>query len=233
MAEAPQAADAPVCVVVGVGPGMGEALARAFAGARWRVALMSRSEDKLRPLAQELGGVAISCDATREDNIRQAMDRVRAELGPVHTLIWNVGNATWGDLDKLDMGGMNLAWQTNASGLFVGAQAVVADMRAAESGNILVTGATASRRGKPFTTAFAAGKAAQRSLCQSLARQLWPEGIHVALVILDGMVNIPDREVPEPRREPAAAAVTYLHLAQQPRSAWTFELEVRPSAESW
>ncbi len=223
-----------VCVVVGVGPGLGEALAREFASSGWRVAVMSRRVDKLVPLAEELGGLAVACDATEPESIRSALQQVREQLGPVHTLVWNVGSGVWGDLDKIDVDGMELAWRTNALGLFVAAKEVVGDMRAASGGNLLVTGATATRRGKPFTTAFAAGKAAQRSLCESLARQLWPEGIHVALVVIDGMVKLPSTERPEEQLIlPEDAAVTYRHLATQPRSAWTFELEVRPDVESW
>ena len=227
-----------VCVVVGVGPGLGEALSRQFAAAGFKVAVMSRNAQKLSSLASDIGGVAISCDATDEASILQAMAQAREQLGPIHTLVWNVGNATWGDLDKVEVAGMELAWRTNALGLFIAAKEVVSDMRAAGSGNILVTGATATRRGKPFTTAFAAGKAAQRSLCQSMARQLWPEGIHVALVIIDGMVHLPGRpelaERPEGTLiEPPEAARTFLTIAQQPRSAWSFETEVRPHVESW
>ena len=225
---------AKVCAVVGVGPGLGEAVARQFHEAGYRLALLSRSEEKLVPLAKELGGVAVSCDATDEQSIQAAMSRVRSELGPIHTLVWNVGNGVWGDLDKLEASGMNLAWNTNSLGLFVAAKAVVGDMRAAGDGAILVTGATASRRGKPFTTAFAAGKAAQRSLCQSLARQLWPEGIHVALVVIDAQVRPPGGASTEGAMlEPKDAALTYLSVAQQPRSAWTFELELRPHDENW
>ena len=228
----------PVCVVVGVGPGLGEALARAFAGAGWRVALMARTPAKVEALAQELGGVGVACDVMDHDAITAAFAAVKEQLGPVHTLIWNVGSGVFGDLDKVGVDAMNLAWGTNALGLFVAAKAVVDDMRAAGEGNLFVTGATASRRGKPFTTAFAAGKAAQRSLCQSLARQLGPEGIHVALTIIDGMVlpADPARRGSRPEADfiaPVDAAKTVLYLASQPRSAWTFELEVRPHGESW
>ncbi|MBX2802646.1 MAG: SDR family NAD(P)-dependent oxidoreductase [Myxococcales bacterium] len=226
--------DAKVCVVVGVGPGLGEALARTFAREGWRVAVMARSVDKVRALADDIGGLAVPCDATDNDAIRQAFATVREQLGPVHTLLWNVGSGVFGDLDKVDVAGMELAWRTNALGLFVAAKEVVGDMRAAGEGNLVVTGATASRRGKPFTTAFAAGKAAQRSLCQSLARQLWPEGIHVALVVVDGGIRPADTDrPPETMLAPADIATTALHLARQPRSAWTFELEVRPHVESW
>lgn len=224
--------EARVCVVVGVGPGLGEALARTFSTEGYRVALLSRREQKLAALASELDGVAVACDATDPASIRAALAEVRRRLGPVHTLLWNVGSAVWGDLDTVDEDGMELAWRTNALGLFAAAKAAVADMRAAGEGAIIVTGATASRRGKPLTTAFAAGKAAQRSLCQSLARQLWPEGVHVALMIIDAGVGPRGGDDPG-KLDPNHAARTAFYLTQQPRSAWTFELELRPHVERW
>jgi len=229
--------DAPVCVVVGVGPGLGEALARRFAAAGWRVALMARTVSKVVALAEELGGIGVACDATDEDSIKAAFASVRAQLGEIDTLLWNVGSGVFGTIDNIGIDGMELAWRTNALGLFIAAKEVIPGMRAAGAGNIIVTGATASRRGKPFTTAFAAGKAAQRSLCQSLARQLGPEGIHVALMIIDGgVMPPPERRGDKPVEaflSPPDVAQTALHLVQQPRSAWTFELEMRPHLESW
>jgi NADP-dependent 3-hydroxy acid dehydrogenase YdfG len=228
----------PVCVVVGVGPQLGAALARAFAGAGWRVALLARTVSRIEGLAEELGGVAVPCDVMDSDSITAAFAEVKRALGPVHTLLWNVGSGVFGTLDQVDVSAMDLAFGTNARGLFVAAKAIVGDMRAAGEGNILVTGATASRRGKPFTTAFAAGKAAQRSLCQSLGRQLGPEGIHVALMVIDGQVLPHDPaqrgdRAPESFIDPLDVAETALFLANQPRSTWTFELEVRPHLESW
>lgn len=223
----------PVCVVVGVGKGIGESLVRTFAKEGYRVALMARTASKIEALAAEVGGLAVPCDATDEASIVAAFAKVAEDLGPVHTLLWNVGSGVWGDLDKVEVAGMELAWRTNALGLFVAAKQAVGGMRAQGGGAILVTGATASRRGKPFTTAFAAGKAAQRSLCQSLARQLWPEGIHVALVVVDGGVQMPDQPTKDGLLLPDDIAFTTLHLAKQPRSAWTFELEVRPNLENW
>ncbi len=228
-----------VCAVVGVGPGLGEAYARAFAEAGWSVALLARSAGKLEALAEELGGLAVPCDVTDDAAIGAAVDAIEAELGPIHTLVWNVGSGVFGDLDAIGVDAMELAWRTNARGLFVAAQRVVGGMREAGEGNILVTGATASLRGKPFTTAFAAGKAAQRSLCESLARQLWPEGVHVALIIVDGLVDLPSVRARMPDRDdasfvgPAETAQIALHLARQPRRAWSFQVEARPSVESW
>lgn len=229
----------PLCVVVGVGPGLGEALARTFAAQGWRVALVARSADHIGPLAEELGGLAVTCDVTHVLALKGALAELKDTAGPVHTLLWNVGSGVWGNIDEIDIDDMEFAWRTNTLGLFVAVQEVIADMRVAGRGNLVVTGATASRRGMPFTTAFATGKAAQRSLCQSLARQLGPEGIHVALLVIDGMLDLPStrQRMPDKPDEvfisPTAAAQTALHLCQQDRTAWTFELEVRPHLERW
>lgn len=227
----------PVCAVVGVGPGLGEAYCRQFAAAGWRVAVLSRKPDTA--LADELGGVAVSCDATSDDSVQAALHAVADQLGPVHTLIWNVGSATWGKIDEIDVQGLELAWRTNVRGLFVATQTVLPGMRAAGQGNLLITSATAALRGKPFTTAFAAGKAGQKSLAESLARTLGPEGIHVGLIVVDGLVDLEKTRARMPDRpdeafvDPAAVAATALHLARQDRRAWTFQLEVRPHVESW
>ena len=229
----------PVCVVVGVGPGIGDALARRFTREGWRVALIARSTDHILPLATELDGAPYTCDVTDTDALRTTFGRIREEVGPVHTLLWNVGSGVWGDLDAVDEDALELSWRTNTLGLFTAVKASIGDMRARGSGKILITGATASRRGKPGTLAFAAGKSAQRSLAQSLARQLWPEGVHVALVVVDGVVDLPRTRERMPDKpdaffvRPSEVATTFVHLARQPRSAWTFELEVRPFGESW
>lgn len=219
-----------VAVVVGVGPGLGGALAERFAAEGYRVAQVSRSGS---------GTDHFSCDVTDEASLRSTFEAIREQLGPVHTLLWNVGSGVWGDIDALEPSALDLAYHTNARGLFLAAQACVADMRAQGGGNLIVTGATASLRGKPFTTAFAAGKAAQRSLAQALARKLWPEGIHVALIIVDGMVDLPRTRERMPDKgdevfvSPDGFADAALFLCNQSRRAWTFELDVRPHVESW
>ena len=231
--------DAKVCVVVGVGPGLGGASALAFSNAGFAVASVARSEERVQRWAGKTGGKGYTADATDESSIRRVLQRIADEMGPIHTLVWNVGSGTFGNLDQVGPEALDRGFQTNARSLFVAVQEVVGPMRDSGQGNILITGATASRRGKPFTTAFAAGKAAQRSLAQSLARQLWPQGIHVALVVVDGMVDIPSSRARMPNAPtnafiaPAAYGDTLLFLAGQDRTAWTFELEVRPAIENW
>ena len=230
----------PVNVVVGVGPGNGMALARRFSGEGRRVALLARRGDKLEEFAASLpGSVPIVCDVSKLDDIARAFADVRERMGPVSSLLYNAGSANWGDADSLAPEDLDSGFAINARGLFACVKQVLPDMRAAGAGVIGVIGATAALRGKPKTLAFAAGKAAQRSVAQSLARQLGPEGIHVFYLVVDGMVNLartreamPDRP-DEDFLEPEHIAEVAWSVAQQPRSAWTFELDVRPFKETW
>lgn len=221
-----------VCVVVGYGPGIGGAEARRFAEEGYTVAALSRS-------GKTDVGKGYACDVTDGDALSAVFAAILADLGPIDTLLWNVGSGTWGDIDAIDATALDLSYQTNARGLFLATQAVLPSMRDNGGGNIVITGATASLRGKPFTTAFAAGKAAQRSLAESLARKLWPEGVHVALMIIDGMVDLPGTRANMPTApdeafvSPDGVAEAALFLCRQKRTAWTFQLELRPAIEAW
>lgn len=223
----------PVCVVVGVGPKNGRAFAARFAEDGYAVALLSRSTDYSSRLAEELGARAYACDVTDPDAIAAAFAKVRQELGDVDVLLYNVGNAQFGTLDDVPDEAFEKGWVINVRGLLQSTRQVLGPMREKGKGAIIVTGATASLRGKPFTSAFAQAKAAQRSLAQSLARQLGPEGIHVALLIVDGGIGTDDQDADSNALRPSDIAETVLHLAKQPKSAWTFETEVRPFNESW
>ena len=224
----------PVCAVVGVGPKNGQALAEKFSREGYKVALLSRNMEYLKGLATELGDAkAFSCDVLEADSIAAAFTGVENDLGPVDVLLYNAGAGAFGDLDEISDEDFERAWRVNALGLLKSARAVLGGMRERKKGAIIVTGATASLRGKPFTTAFAAAKAAQRSLAQSLARKLGPEGIHIGIVIVDGVVRGSMPGADEDFIAPEDIAETVHYLATQPRSAWTFELDVRPFKESW
>lgn len=231
-------ADPKVAVLIGVGPGTGEALARRMAQDGYRVALLARSGETTEPLAQELSGIAVRCDASQPEDLRRALDEVRERLGPAHALLYNAGSGSFGGLDDVDEADLERAWRVNVLGLFTAVKALRNDL-VANQGAVVVTGATASRRGVPFTTAFAQAKMGQRALCESLARALWKEQVHVALVVVDGVIDLPrtrERMKDKPDEffvKPDEIAVTVAHLMRQPRSAWTFELEVRPFGESW
>lgn len=223
----------PVCVVIGVGPKNGQAFATRFADEGYAVALLSRSTDYASALAGELGAKAYACDVTDSAAIERAFEQIRRELGDVDVLLYNAGSGQFGTFDDVRDDAFEQGWQINVRGLLQCTRQVVGPMRDKGEGAIIVTGATASLRGKPMTAAFAQAKAAQRSLAQSLARQLGPEGIHVALVIVDGMVGTDDQESDAKALRPADIAHTVYHLATQPRSAWTFEVDLRPYNESW
>lgn len=223
-----------VCVVIGIGPKNGRAFAEKFAKEGYAVALLSRSTDYSGPLAETLGGKAYACDVTDPAAIERAFAQVREDLGDVDVLLYNAGSGQFGTFDDVPDGEFEKGWQINVRGLLQSTRQVVGPMREKGSGAIIVTGATASLRGKPFTAAFASAKAAQRSLAQSFARQLGPEGIHVALVIVDGGIGTDELTGEEGTQlRPSDIAETVYHLATQPKSAWTFEIDVRPFKESW
>lgn len=230
----------PVAAVIGVGPGTGRALARRFARGGHRIALLSRSADALDAMAAEIGDAkAFACDASDPDRVREAIIEVETSLGPVTHLLFNAGSGVFGGIDEVDDAALEQAWRINALGLFAAAQAVAPRMRAAGRGSIVVTGATASLRGGASFLAFAQAKAAQRSIAQSLARKLGPEGIHVALIIVDGMIDLERTRARMPDApdekflRPDAIADAAWYLAEQDPSAWTFELDLRPHVERW
>lgn len=229
-----------VCAVIGVGPGNGAALARRFAADGYAVALMARSTKTTEALAEELADArSFACDVGDAASVAGAFAAVRAEMGEVDVVVFNAGSGVFGALDDVSAADFEASWRVNSLGLFLVAKEVTPAMRAAGEGAVIVIGATASRRGTARTTAFAPAKAAQRSLCEALARQLGPDGIHVALIILDGVVDLPrTREVMKDKSDdffikPSGVADLASMLVRQDRSAWTFEAEARPFGETW
>jgi NAD(P)-dependent dehydrogenase (short-subunit alcohol dehydrogenase family) len=230
----------PVCVVTGVGPGTGLAVARRFAAEGYRVAMLARSAEALARFAAATPGThPVPCDVTDPAAVTSAIARVRAELGAPSVLVHNAGNAVFGSVLDVSETAFEAGWRVNAYALFLLARAVVPDMVASGTGTILVTGATASLRGGAGFAAFASAKAAQRVLAQSMARSLGPKGIHVAYVIVDGVIDMPNTRAfftDKPDDfflKPDAIADTYFHLTKQDRSAWSFEVDVRPFGEKW
>ena len=231
----------PVCVINGVGPGNGAAFARRFAAAGYRVALIARSADFCDSLAAEIGDSAhaYQCDIGDPTGVSETFARIREALGPVEVLLHNAGAGIWGDFESLELSAFEQSWRVNTLGLVAAARAVAPDMRRAGHGSIVVTGATASRRGAAKTAAFASAKGAQRNLTESLAKQLWPDGIHVSTIMIDGIVDLPRTRERLPDKpdtfflDPDDVAETAYWLVQQPRSAWSFEVEARPFGESW
>jgi NAD(P)-dependent dehydrogenase (short-subunit alcohol dehydrogenase family) len=230
----------PVCAVVGVGPGNGAAIARRFSGAGHRVALLARNTNFTSGLANELGdALAVACDITDEKNVVEAFRQIREKLGDVSVLVYNAGAGAWGTVEDITPSDFEANWRVNALGSLLASRQVMPAMRDSESGSIIFIGATASRRGSAMTAAFAPAKAAQRALAESMARHLWPSGIHVAMVIIDGIVDLPRTRKSMPDRtdeffvKPSSVAETVYHLSTQERSAWSFEVEARPFGERW
>jgi NADP-dependent 3-hydroxy acid dehydrogenase YdfG len=234
------ASSKPLCVVLGVGPGNGMSIARKFDAEGYALALCARHGDRMAEAAAGLGSArGYACDVTDPASLETALTGIRADFGPVDTLVYNAGSGVWGNLDDLGADDLRASFDVNAAGLFSAAKAVVPDMRAAGRGTIVVIGAGAALRGRPGTVAFAAAKAAQRSVAQSLARQLGPENIHVAYVGLDGVVDLDRSKARMPDKpddfflSSAGVAEAAFALASQDRQAWTFELDLRPYGETW
>jgi NAD(P)-dependent dehydrogenase (short-subunit alcohol dehydrogenase family) len=230
----------PVCVVVGVGPGTGAAVARRFAAADHSVALLARSTQTSNALARELPDSRVyACDATDAVSVGRTVLAIERDQGPISVVAYNAGYGTWGTIETVPPEALEDAFRVNTIGLMHVTQAVLPGMLERGTGSIIVTGATASRRGGAKTAGFSPAKAAQRTLCESMARHLWPKGIHVALIIVDGVIDIPGQRSMMSSKpdsffvQPDAIATTVHHLATQPRSAWSFEVEARPFAENW
>jgi NAD(P)-dependent dehydrogenase (short-subunit alcohol dehydrogenase family) len=227
----------PVCVVAGVGPGNGLATARKFAEGGYRVALLARSEGPLREFESDVPeSRAYPTDLTSESEVVTTFERIHEELGPVHVLVQNAAGFAHGGLLETTPAQLEASWRCGPWALLLTARAVVPSMLQTGGGSIIVVGATASMRTNGQFLAFAAAKSALRSVSESMAKDLGPQGIHVAHVIVDGIID-------RPRTEPAGAlpvflkpesiAVNIWNLVQQDPSAWTFELDLRPCREKW
>jgi len=237
------ASEQPVAVVIGVGAGLGAAIARRFA-AGYTMALVARSAPYLAQLTREIeaqGGraLAVAADVARAAEIDTAFATIRAQLGAPDVLIYNAAMRPFGRLMETKPSTFENTWRVNAFGAFLAAQQVVPAMLERGHGVILFTGATAGTKPFPTSAAFGPAKFAMRGLAQVLARDLGPQGIHVAYVNVDGPIDMPfiRQRMPDAKEEdllkPAAIAESYWHLAHQDPSAWTQELDVRPFKEKF
>ena len=230
----------PICAIIGIGPGNGAAIARCFAREGYHLALLSRSTAFSEKLATELGTArTYTCDAGNPESVKSAFAGIRKNLGEVDVLVYNAGSGVWGNVEQVSATDLENAWRVNVLGAFAATHEVIPAMKQRGAGSIIFIGATASRRGAARTAAFAQAKAAQRALAESMARHLWPAGIHVALVVIDGVVDLPRTRERMPEKpdsffvKPDGVAATVYWLTQQPRSAWSFEVEARPFGETW
>jgi NAD(P)-dependent dehydrogenase (short-subunit alcohol dehydrogenase family) len=237
-----------VCCVIGAGDATGSAVARRFAKEGYTVCVARRTATALKPLVDQIiveGGraVAFGLDARREDQVVNFFQHIEAEVGPVEVLVFNVGgNVRFPILETTSQKYFKV-WEMCAMAGFLAGREAARIMLPRGRGTLLFTGATASLRGAAGFSAFAGGKAALRALAQSMARELGPKGLHVAHVVIDGMIDTAftrehfaqrvEEVGPDGILNPDHIADAYWWLHEQPRDAWTFELDLRPSAERW
>jgi NADP-dependent 3-hydroxy acid dehydrogenase YdfG len=223
---------AKVCAVFGFGPGLGTATAKKWSAEGFKVALLSRNLEKVQAAESSIpNSKGFACDVSDPKSLESAVISIEKDLGPIHTIIYNAGNGVWKTWDKIELDQFDMAMKTNCHGLLKATQLVAPGMIQRGEGAIMITGATASMRGKPVTVGFAPSKGAQRLLAQSLARDLGPKGVHVGLFIIDGSVGTDDKD--PAKIDPNAIADTYWNVANQPKTCWSFETEVRPAIENW
>ncbi len=229
----------PVAVVVGVGPGLGSAVARRFAAAGFKVAVARRRPAESAGLAEEIGGRAYACDATEQDSVEAMFAAIDQELGGPQVVVYNAGAYKPGGILDIEAADFERCWRIGCLGGFHVGQAAAKRMVEAGAGTIIFTGATASLRGSAKFANLAVPKFGLRALAQSMARDLGPRGVHVAHTIIDGQIageragyRAEDRGE-DSVLAPDAIAEAYYQLHVQPRSAWTQELDLRPCMETF
>jgi len=224
-------------LIVGAGSGLSASLARAFAKIGMKVALAARTVEKLEPLARETKATIFVCDATRHADVEKLFVDLDAAAATPDVVVFNASYRARGPMAELDPREVEKSIQVSAFGGFLVAQAAVRRMLPRKHGAILFTGASASVKGYAQSAPFAMGKFALRGLAQSMARELAPQGIHVAHFVIDGGIRSTRRteppDKPDSLLDPDAIAQSYLHVLSQPRSAWTWEIELRPWVEKF
>jgi NAD(P)-dependent dehydrogenase (short-subunit alcohol dehydrogenase family) len=224
-------------LIVGAGPGIGASVARALSAAGLRVAIAARDAERLRGLAEAAHAEPFPVDAADPAAVAQLFETVEAKIGVPEVVIYNASARARGSIEDLDPEAVRRAVEVSAFGGFLVAQQAARRLVPRGAGAILFTGATASVKGFPLSAAFAMGKFALRGLAQSTARELAPKGIHVAHFVIDGGVRSATRPDPADRPDstldPDAIAQSYLDVLRQPRSAWSWEVELRPWVETF
>ncbi len=226
-----------IALIVGAGSGLSASLARAFTREGLRCVLAARRADKLKPLCDELGATAVACDSSQPAQVEALFKQLDQLTDAPAVVVYNASGRVRGPLIGLDPKLVADAIAVSAYGGFLVGQAAAKRMLIKGAGTILFTGASASVKGYAQSATFAMGKFALRGLAQSMARELAPQNIHVAHVVIDGGISSAERPVPADKPDsllhPDAIAQTYVALTQQPRSAWTWEIEVRPWVEKF
>jgi short-subunit dehydrogenase len=225
-------------LIVGAGAGLSAALARRCSRDGMAVVLAARDTGKLAALAQETGATTIACDATRADDVERLFAAVDAGGERLDLVVYNASGRARGQIVELDPAAVETAIRVTAFGGFLVARQAAIRMVKQGHGTILFTGASASVKGYPRSSSFAMGKFALRGLAQSLARELQPQNIHVGHIVIDGGIGRQgdpraNERGPDGLLDPNAIAETYLQLHRQPRSAWAWEIELRPWVENF
>jgi len=224
-------------LIVGAGSGLSASLARTLAGAGLQLALAARTIDDLAGLQRDTGAKAFACDATKGSDVEKLFVAVDQQLGAPDIVIYNASARARGPFVDLVPAEVEKAIAVSAFGAFLVAQQAARRMLRNNRGVIVFTGASASVKGYAQSAPFAMGKFALRGLAQSMARELAPQGIHVAHVVIDGGIRSAMRQDPPDKPssmlDPDAIAASYLHLIKQPRSAWAWEIELRPWVEKF
>src|SRR6201987_3855105 len=230
----------PVCLISGVGPGTGSALARRFADGGYHVALLARNEARLAALEKQLGNArAYKCDVSDPAQVEVAAAAVERDLGKPNVVVHNAVGGGWGTFLEIDPALLNRNFQVNVMGLLYLARRFAPAMIEAGQGAIVTTGNTSALRGRANFAGFAPTKAAQRILAEAMARDLGPKGVHVAYLVIDAVIDgTPQRNLRKDKPDeffikPSAIAEEIWHVVHQDRSAWSFNVEVRPYGEVW
>jgi NAD(P)-dependent dehydrogenase (short-subunit alcohol dehydrogenase family) len=230
----------PLAIVTGVGPGTGSALVRRFASGGFQVAMLARNHSRLNALAAEVSdSIAVPCDVADQAALQDALTQIVERFGVPSVVIHNAVGGSFGKFQDIDPQVLEHNFQINVMALLHLARFLAPEMIKAGGGALIMTGNTSALRGKPHFAGFAPTKAAQRILAESIARDLGPQGLHVAYLIIDAVIDVPwtrDRfkEASDDFFiKPAAIANEVWHLAHQDKSAWSFLSEVRPYSETW
>jgi NAD(P)-dependent dehydrogenase (short-subunit alcohol dehydrogenase family) len=222
-------------LIVGAGPGISASVARALTLAGVKVGLAARNVDKLAPLATQIGAATFVVDAADPDAVARLFDQAEATIGTPDLVVYNPSARVRGRIVDIDALEVRRAIEISALGGFLVVQQAARRMVPKQHGAILLTGATASVKGFPLSSGFAMGKFALRGLAQSAARELGPQGVHVVHFVIDGGVRSAVRpdptDNPDSTLDPDGVAESYLAALRQPRSAWSWEIELRPWVE--